>query len=194
MSVQKGSNIKTKPRPDNLPKAEHSLHSRSEAQVDHVHYARQGAHLFSKDYEVVFPALAPSDSSAGASTPVLAAPSTTLIFLDSFFIENIDLSRANKNGAPKTLSDIMNDIMLQNRNVTLEASTHRQDGHARASFVIKAGTEYDLEDARRKLSVALNTVITCVVQAPASAVGTIIGRKGEDLLCLLFCAKCAIWG
>ncbi|KAF8593403.1 hypothetical protein BDV93DRAFT_612242 [Ceratobasidium sp. AG-I] len=168
MSVREGSNNNSNPPPGILQEGTQSLDMHSED---------------------AFPSLVPSAPAklaaasawASASRVHQAAPSTAPMFSDSFIIEDIDLSGSGKNETPSTLSEIMKHIMLQTKNLKLEASTQRKDGRARTSFVIKAETENDLEDAKRKLSAALSPVVTRIIQAPVSTRGAIIGRKGANL-------------
>ncbi|KAJ1304542.1 hypothetical protein OPQ81_005683 [Rhizoctonia solani] len=140
--------------------------------------------------EEAFPSLAssapakPAAASAwGASArirqtaPRVVAP----VFSDSFTIENIDLSTAGKDGKPTTLNEVLKRVMIQHKNVKLEASTQRKDGRAKTSFVIKADSEVEVEAAKRKLTAALSPVVTRVVQSPVSAIGSIVGQKGANL-------------
>ncbi|KAF8608753.1 hypothetical protein BDV93DRAFT_602647 [Ceratobasidium sp. AG-I] len=152
--------------------------------------AQRGNQALNTESEDAFPSLAPSApakpaaTSAWASAPRIrqVAPRTAPVFSDSFIIENIDLSTAGKDGKPGTLSEVMKRIMLQVKNVKLEASTQRKDGRAKTSFVIKAESEYDLEEAKRKLTAALSPTVTRVIQAPVSAIGSIVGQKGANLI------------
>ncbi|CAE6518050.1 unnamed protein product [Rhizoctonia solani] len=111
------------------------------------------------------------------ATPRVVAP----VFSDSFTLENIDLSTAGKDGKPATLNEVLKRVMLQHKNVKLEASTQRKDGRAKTSFVIKADSEAEVEAAKRKLTAALSPVVTRIVQCPVSAIGSIVGQKGANL-------------
>ncbi|CUA66866.1 Vigilin 1 [Rhizoctonia solani] len=111
------------------------------------------------------------------AAPRVVAP----VFSDSFTLENIDLSTAGKDGKPTTLNEVLKRVMLQHKNVKLEASTQRKDGRAKTSFVIKADSEAEVEAAKRKLTAALSPVVTRVVQSPVSAIGSIVGQKGANL-------------
>lgn len=174
--------------PDPFP----PLNTQQNGQNGQARRAQRGNQPLNTDSEEAFPSLAPSApakpaaTSAWASAPRIrqVAARTVPIFSDSFVLENIDLSTAGKDGKPGTLSEVMKRIMLQTKNVKLEASTQRKDGRAKTSFVIKAESEYDLEDAKRKLTAALSPVVTRVVQAPVSAIGSIVGQKGGKLLYL----------
>jgi hypothetical protein len=141
--------------------------------------------------EAAFPSLAssapakPAVASAWGSAarirqvaPRVVAP----VFSESFIIENIDLSTAGKEGKPTTLTEVLKRIMLQHKNVKLEASTQRKDGRSKTSFVIKADSEQDVETAKRKLTAALSPTVTRTVQAPVSAIGIIVGQKGISIL------------
>lgn len=75
-------------------------------------------------------------------------------------------------------------MMLQYKNVTLEACTHRKNGYARTWFIIKGETEHSLEISKSKLRAVLGTIVTHIIQAPVSVVGVVIGRKGEGPVCL----------
>ncbi|CAE6397572.1 unnamed protein product [Rhizoctonia solani] len=126
------------------------------------------------------PAVASAWSAASRirqTAPRVVAP----VFSDSFMLENIDLSTAGKDGKPTTLNEVLKRVMLQHKNVKLEASTQRKDGRAKTSFVIKADSEAEVEAAKRKLTAALSPVVTRVVQSPVSAIGSIVGQKGANL-------------
>ncbi|CAE6430764.1 unnamed protein product [Rhizoctonia solani] len=127
------------------------------------------------------PAVASAWSAAARvrqATPRVVAP----VFSDSFILENIDLSTAGKDGKPTTLNEVLKRVMVQHKNVKLEASTQRKDGRAKTSFVIKADSEAEVEAAKRKLTAALSPVVTRVVQSPVSAIGSIVGQKGANLI------------
>jgi hypothetical protein len=151
---------------------------------------QRGNQALDTDSEAAFPSLAPSapakpaPTSAWASAPRIqqTAARVAPLVSDSFIIENIDLSTAGKDGKPGTLSEVMKRVMLQSKNVKLEASTQRKDGRAKTSFVIKAESEYELEEAKRKLVAALSPTVTRVIQAPVSAIGLIVGAKGAFLI------------
>ncbi|KAG9098951.1 hypothetical protein FRC06_005808 [Ceratobasidium sp. 370] len=141
------------------------------------------------DSEAAFPSLTPSAPPKAAATSAwTAAPRiqqsaarVTPLVSDSFMIENIDLSTAGKDGKPGTLSDVIRRVQAQLKDVKLEASTQRKDGRSKTSFVIKAESYDNLELAKRKLTAALSPIVTRVIQAPVSAIGTIVGTKGANL-------------
>ncbi|CAE6410521.1 unnamed protein product [Rhizoctonia solani] len=150
---------------------------------------RKNAPLNTEDEEA-FPSLAsaapakPAVASAWSAAARVrqAAPRVVApVFSDSFVLENIDLSTAGKDGKPITLNEVLKRVMLQHKNVKLEASTQRKDGRAKTSFVIKADSEAEVEAAKRKLTAALSPVVTRVVQSPISAIGAIVGQKGANL-------------
>ncbi|QRV79572.1 Vigilin 1 [Ceratobasidium sp. AG-Ba] len=152
---------------------------------------RQRNEPLDTESESAFPSLA-SSAPPKAAAPVSAwatapriqqsAARVTSLISDSFVIENIDLSTAGKDGKPTTLAEIMKRIQAQLKNVKLEASTQRKDGRSKTSFVIKAENGNDLESAKRKLTAALSPIVTKVIQAPVSAIGTIVGVKGANLI------------
>ncbi|CAE6430863.1 unnamed protein product [Rhizoctonia solani] len=140
--------------------------------------------------EEAFPSLAPSApakptvASAWSAAPRIrqVAPRVVApVFSDSFVLENIDLSTAGKDGKATTLTDVLKRVMQQHKNVKLEASTQRKDGRAKTSFVIKADSQAEVEEAKRKLTAALSPIVTRIVQSPISAIGSIVGQKGANL-------------
>ncbi|CAE6403126.1 unnamed protein product, partial [Rhizoctonia solani] len=151
--------------------------------------SKKNAPLNTED-EDAFPSLAsaapakPAPTSAWSAAPRIrqVAPRVVApVFSDSFILENIDLSTAGKDGKATTLTDVLKRVMLQHKNVKLEASTQRKDGRAKTSFVIKADSEADVEAAKRKLTAALSPTVTRIVQSPISAIGSIVGQKGANL-------------
>lgn len=181
MSVREGSNNNSNPPPDNLSEADSSPDLYRKNEVSQDHHAQQGAQPPDVDSMDEFPSLTPSAPCAGASASILAAPITTLVFSDSFIIEDIVLSRPGRTGTPPTLSEVIERIELRIEGVKLEAGTQCKGGRTRARFAIKAETERAIEDAKRMLRITLTPTVTRVVQAPVSTVGIIIGRKGENL-------------
>ncbi|KAG8698637.1 hypothetical protein FRC08_005792, partial [Ceratobasidium sp. 394] len=135
------------------------------------------------DSEAAFPSLTPSaPPKAAAASAWSAAPRiqqsaarVAPLVSDSFVIENIDLSTAGKDGKPGTLSDVIRRVQAQLKDVKLEASTQRKDGRSKTSFVIKAESYDNLEQAKRKLTAALSPIVTRVIQAPVSSIGSIVG-------------------
>ncbi|CAE7078804.1 unnamed protein product [Rhizoctonia solani] len=151
--------------------------------------SRKNAPINTEDEEA-FPSLAsaapakPAVASAWSAAPRIrqTAPRVVApVFSDSFTLEGIDLSTAGKDGKPTTLNEVLKRVMVQHKNVKLEASTQRKDGRAKTAFVIKADSEAEVEAAKRKLTAALSPIVTRVVQSPVSAIGSIVGQKGANL-------------
>ncbi|KAF8599766.1 hypothetical protein BDV93DRAFT_609064 [Ceratobasidium sp. AG-I] len=181
MSVRKGSNTNGNTSLDSVLQAE--SHSHPRWGIGYVHRAQQRAQSLDMCSERAFSSLTLLAPSTKTSAPRIhqGAPSTAHVLSSSLVIENIDLSTVGKNGTLGTISEVIRRIMLQTKNVELEASTQYKYDCTKTSLVIKAESEYNLEDAKRKLSAALNPIITRVIQAPVSARGAIIGRKGANL-------------
>ncbi|TFL02446.1 hypothetical protein BDV98DRAFT_592135 [Pterulicium gracile] len=136
--------------------------------------------------EIAFPSLAPSAPSAaapvksgwGAGPRIKPAVAKTPVFTDSLTLTAVDTNSSGRDGKPATMGEVLKQIMSKFK-VKVEAS-----GNAKANqttFYIKAESEKELEKAKRSLLSLLSPSVSIVINAPASAIPTIIGTKGATL-------------
>ncbi|KAG5638880.1 hypothetical protein H0H81_009183 [Sphagnurus paluster] len=137
--------------------------------------------------ESAFPSLAsatPVTSTAAKSAWSSGGPRIrpnvvkTPVFADSFDLPAIDLSNTGRDGKPVTLGEVMKQVMAKYK-VKIEASANQKA--RQTTFHIKADTQKELEKAKRSLLAHLSPVVTLIIDAPASTIGSIIGQKGATL-------------
>ncbi|KAJ3513316.1 hypothetical protein NLJ89_g3016 [Agrocybe chaxingu] len=139
------------------------------------------------DSEVAFPSLASAAPTAtapagpwGAATGprIKATVHKAPLFADSFTLSQIDLANSGKDGKPATLGEVLKQVLAKYK-VKIEASTNQKS--RQTTFHIKAESQKELDKAKRSLLALLSPVITLVINAPASTIGSIIGPKGATL-------------
>ncbi|KAF9523997.1 hypothetical protein CPB83DRAFT_820710 [Crepidotus variabilis] len=137
------------------------------------------------DSEVAFPSLssatpsnAPAVSAWSSAGPRIKAVPKAPVFTDSFNLTAIDLSSSGKDGKPTTLVDVLRQVMNKYK-VKIEASANQKA--RQHTFHLKAESQKELEKSKRSLLALLSPVITLVLNAPASTIGSIIGPKGATL-------------
>ncbi|KIK09901.1 hypothetical protein K443DRAFT_671215 [Laccaria amethystina LaAM-08-1] len=164
--------------PDPFPSLSESTPVKSKAQ--------QARLELNTESEAAFPSLAPAApappvparSAWSAAPRIKPSVSKQPIFVDSFTLSAIDLSNVGKDGKTATLGEVMKQVMAKYK-VKLEASANQKA--RQTTFHIKAESQKELDKAKRSLLALLSPVITLVINAPASTIGSIIGPKGATL-------------
>ncbi|KAF8160830.1 SCP160 protein [Crassisporium funariophilum] len=139
--------------------------------------------------EIAFPSLAsatPATSQPAASAWGSAAGGPRIkpvvhkapIFTDSFNLSAIDLTNAGKDGKSATLGEVIKQVVAKYK-VKIEASGNQKA--RQTTFHVKAESQKELDKAKRSLLALLSPVVTLVINAPASTIGSIIGPKGATL-------------
>lgn len=148
--------------------------------------AQQARLELDTESEAAFPSLAPAApappvparSAWSAGSRMKPSLSQQPVFVDSFTLSAIDLSNVGRDGKTATLGEVMKQVMAKYK-VKLEASGNQKA--RQTTFHIKAESQKELDKAKRSLLALLSPVITLVINAPASTIGSIIGPKGATL-------------
>lgn len=137
------------------------------------------------DSPISFPSLAPSapvaqnngaaKSGWGAGPRIKPTVNKQSMVTDSIDVIDVHVP-AGDDGKPGSLGAIMRAVMNKYK-VKVEASTNRTN--RQTTFHLKAETEKELERGKRMLLTAVSPQVTQVVDAPASAIASIIGTKGK---------------
>ncbi|KAG8835486.1 hypothetical protein FRC18_000438 [Serendipita sp. 400] len=133
------------------------------------------------DSEDLFPSLATPNTPKQATTWSVRAvkPVSAPVFTDSFSLTGIDPSAYHtRDGKPKSLGDIIKDVQTKFK-VKVEVSSQRTSNQT--TFSVTGPSDSAVESAKKALTTSLSPQITLTVQAPASAIGTIIGPKGATM-------------
>ncbi|KAJ2931288.1 hypothetical protein H1R20_g5780, partial [Candolleomyces eurysporus] len=118
----------------------------------------------------------PVDTNSETAFPIKPSVAKAPVFVDSFTLSALDLSNVGKDGRASTLGEVMKLVMAKYK-VKIEASANQKQ----TTFHIKAESQKELDKAKRSLLALLSPVITLVLNAPASTIGSIIGPKGATL-------------
>ncbi|KAF5320673.1 hypothetical protein D9619_001993 [Psilocybe cf. subviscida] len=156
------------------------------AQPDTARSRQAPATPVDTESEEAFPSLAPAAPSApapaasgwGAGPRIRTTVPKAPVFTDSFNLAAIDLSSSGKDGKPATLGEVIKQVIAKYK-VKVEASTNQRS--RQTTFHLKADSQKDLDKAKRSLLALVSPIVTLVIHAPVSTIGSIIGTKGATL-------------